>query len=177
MLETERLLLREMDDGDFDALRGILSDPRAMAHYPAPFDDDRVRRWIAWNRDNYARLGFGLWAVCLKDTGALIGDCGVTMQLIRGRRLPEIGYHIHPSHWRRGYAKEAAARCRDFLFEETDFDAAYCYMKHTNAASAATARAIGMQKVDEYADDVNGVTAVYAMSRAAWRALCAQAAR
>ena len=65
-----------------------------MQHYPAPFDEARTRRWIEWNLENYARYGFGLWAVVLKETGEFIGDCGITIQNIDGEKLPEIGYHI-----------------------------------------------------------------------------------
>ena len=55
------------------------------------------------------KLIIGLWAVILKETGAFIGDCGITMQQIDGETLPEIGYHIAKQHWRHGYATEAAA--------------------------------------------------------------------
>ena len=50
--------------------------------------------WIERNVNRYRKDGFGLWAVCLKDTGELIGDCGLTLQNIHGEILPEIGYHI-----------------------------------------------------------------------------------
>lgn len=106
VIETERLLLREMTDGDFDALHEIFSDSETMQHYPAPFDAERTRRWIAWNQDNYQRSGFGLWAVVLKESGELIGDCGITMQNIDGEMLPEIGYHIHKKFWRKGSARK-----------------------------------------------------------------------
>ena len=108
MTETDRLLLREYAPDDFDALYEILSDPETMRHYPAPFDADRTRRWIDWNLQNYEKTGFGLWAVVLKQTGAFIGDCGLTLQAVDGRTLPEIGYHIHRAHWRQGFAREAA---------------------------------------------------------------------
>ena len=45
MIETERLLLREYTPDDFNALYEIVSDPETMAHYPAPFDEARTRRW------------------------------------------------------------------------------------------------------------------------------------
>ena len=54
--------------------------------------------------ERYRVFGFGLWAVCLKGTGEMIGDCGLTMQNINGSILPEIGYHIAKAHQRRGYA-------------------------------------------------------------------------
>lgn len=171
ILETERLVLREMDDGDFDALYAIFSDPETMAHYPAPFGEAKVRDWIAWNKQNYADLGFGLWAVVLKETGEVIGDCGVTMQRIDGRIRPEIGYHIAKRHQRKGYASEAARRCRDFIFENTPFGALYSYMKYTNVGSYSTAESIGLRKLGEYPDDVNGVTCFYAITRSEWEKL------
>lgn len=163
-LETDRLVLREMVPEDFEALYAILSDPETMWHYPAPFDAERVRRWIAWNRENYARYGFGLWSVLLKG-GGVIEDCGLTMQNIDGEQLPEIGYHIRRDHWRRGFAREAAATVRDWAFQNTDYDALYAYMKYDNIASMATARAIGMRKVREYPDPVNGISCVYRIAR------------
>lgn len=171
MIETQRLLLREYSMDDFDALHAILSDPETMRHYPAPFDEDRTRRWIEWNLENYAQHGFGLWAVALKETGEFIGDCGLTLQNIDGERLPEIGYHINKKHWRRGYAKEAARAVRDWEFEHTDYDALYSYMKYTNAASCATALAIGMRKVKQYPDAKNAISFACAITRAEWEAL------
>ncbi len=100
VIETERLLLREYTRDDFNALYEIMSDAETMAHYPAPFDETRTRRWIEWNLENYAQYGFGLWAVVLKETGEFIGDCGITIQNIDGEMLPEVGYHIHKKYWR-----------------------------------------------------------------------------
>lgn len=171
MIETERLLLREYTPGDFDALYGILSDPETMQHYPAPFDAERTRNWIAWNLDNYAKYGFGLWAVVLKETGEFIGDCGITLQNIDGETLPEIGYHICKKYWRRGFAKEAARAVRDWAFRNTEYDALYSYMKYTNAGSYSTALANGMKKVREYPDPKNTVSFAYAITRAEWEAL------
>ena len=76
ILETPRLFLREMTADDFDALYCVLADPGIMQHYPYAFDEERVRDWISRNIARYQRNGFGLWAVCLKDTGEMIGDCG-----------------------------------------------------------------------------------------------------
>ena len=53
----------------------------------------------------------------MKETGGMIGDCGITMQFIIGRIEPEIGYHLHRDWQKRGYAREAARACRDWAFE------------------------------------------------------------
>ena len=158
MIETERLLLREYRPDDFDALYEIMSDSETMQPYPAPFDETRTRCWIEWNIENYAKYGFGLWAVVLKETGEFIGDCGITIQKIDGENLPEIGYHIHKKYWRRGFAKEAALAVRDWAFENTDYPSLYSYCKYTNEASYKTAEAIGMHFEKEYEDEVNKIT-------------------
>ena len=167
MLETERLVLREYVQSDFDALYAILSDPETMRHYPKPYDKDGTQRWLNWSFENYRKYGFGLWAIELKSTGEIIGDCGITMQPIDGSWLPEIGYHISKHHWRRGYAKEAARAVRDWCFTHTDFDAVYSYMTYTNVASYSTAASVGMTRIKQYDDD--GVPhLVYRLTREDW---------
>ena len=167
-LETERLLLREYTMEDFDSLYGILSDMETMKHYPKPFDGEEVRNWILWNIENYRVFGFGLWAVVLKENGEMIGDCGVTMQTINGKIKPEIGYHIHKEYQGRGYATEAAKRCKEFVFESTPFNIVYSCMKYTNIASYIVALKNGMRLVEEYEDPVNTVSRAYAITRSEW---------
>lgn len=170
-IETERLILREMEEGDFDALYAVLADREIMRHYPCAFDERRVRGWIERNRERYAILGFGLWAVCLKENGKMIGDCGLSMQIIHGIVRPEIGYHIRRDMQRQGYAGEAARAVRDWAFTHTPFQILYSYMKKTNVPSARTAMAWGCRPAEEYEDEINGITQVFAMTRAAWEAL------
>ena len=165
ILETERLFLREMTMGDFDALYAVLSDPEIMQHYPYSFDEERVRSWIERNMDRYKDDGFGLWAVCLKDTGEMIGDCGLTLQNIDGQMLPEIGYHIRKDQQRKGYAREAAMAVRDWAFGNTEYPALYSYCKYTNVGSFKTAESIGMHFEKEYEDEANKITHVSVIRR------------
>ena len=168
VIETERLLLREMTEEDFDALYKVLADPNIMQHYPYTFDEKRVRNWIERNIERYRIFGFGLWAVCLKETDEMIGDCGLTMQLIGGEIKPEIGYHIRADKQRNGYAKEAAIAVRDWTFNNTPFNVIFSYMKHTNEPSEKTAISYGCKQVDEFNDDTNEITKVFAISRNEW---------
>ena len=170
-LETDRLVLREMTPEDYEALYAVLADPEIMRHYPYAFDEARVRAWIARNIERYRIFGFGLWAVCLKATGEMIGDCGLTMQLIGGVIKPEIGYHIRRDMQRRGYAKEAACAVRDWTFANLPFNMIFSYMKYTNEPSARSAMSWGCKQVDEFPDEVNGITRVFAITREEWEAL------
>ena len=171
VIETERLYLREMTENDFEALNKVLADSDIMQHYPYTFDEARVRGWINRNIERYKIFGFGLWAVCLKETDEMIGDCGLTMQLINGQIKPEIGYHIRADKQRKGYAKEAASAVRDWTFNNTPFNIVYSYMKYTNEPSYKTAIAYGCKQVGEFEDDVNEITKVFAISREEWSCL------
>jgi len=168
ILETKRLILREMDQRDYGALFAVLADSDIMEHYPYTFDEARVRNWITRNMDRYRKDGFGLWAVVLKETGEMIGDCGITMQPIHGQMLPEIGYHIRADHQRKGYASEAAAACIRYAFEKHNFPAVYSYMKYTNIPSQKTAMKNGMVFLEEYPDPDNGITCVYGITIEQW---------
>ena len=174
IIETERLFLREMKENDFDALYEVLAVSDIMRHYPYTFDESRVRNWIQRNIERYRIFGFGLWAVCLKETGEMIGDCGLTMQLIDGEIKPEIGYHIRADKQRNGYAKEAAIAVRDWTFNNTPFQIVYSYMKYTNEPSVKTAISYGCKQVDEYKDDENEITKVFAISKDQWANLIRQ---
>lgn len=168
MIETERLILREMTRDDFGALYAVLADSDIMQHYPYTFDEKRVSDWIERNIERYRIFGFGLWAVCLKDTGEMIGDCGLTMQNIGGVIKPEIGYHIRKDMQRKGYAKESAAAVRDWTFERLPFNEIYSYMKYTNKPSAKCAQSWGCRFSCEFEDEVNDITKVYCISRKEW---------
>lgn len=169
VLETERLLLREMKPDDDEALFQVLGDPDTMRYYPYTFDRQLVRNWIERNMNRYRKDGFGLWAVCLQHTGEVIGDCGLTLQKINGELLPEIGYHIRRDCQRRGYASEAAKAVRDWAFRNTDYPALYSCCKYTNVPSFKTAESIGMRFVSEYPDEANGKTHVSVISREEWQ--------
>ena len=165
ILETERLFLREMTMDDFDALNAVLGDDAIMIHYPYSFDEERVKGWIERNMNRYRDNGFGLWAVCLKDSGEMIGDCGLTLQNIEGEMLPEIGYHIRADKQGQGYANEAASAVRDWAFANTEYSALYSYCKYTNVGSFKTAESIGMKFLKEYPDTDNEITHVSVIRR------------
>ena len=170
-LKTERLLLREMNRDDYDALFAVLADADIMRHYPYTFGEERIRAWIERNMARYRNNGFGLWAVCLKSTGEMIGDCGLTLQNIDGETLPEIGFHIRRDCQRKGYAKEAARAVRDWAFANTGYPALYSYCKSTNMPSYRTAESIGMRFLKEYPDELNGTMHVSRITREEWSAM------
>lgn len=144
ILETERLVLREFAPGDTDALLKVLGDPIAMQYYPAPFTRAEVDEWIARNRARYADPGFGLWAMLLKSSGELIGDCGCVMQEVDGRNEIEVGYHVRRDLWGSGYATEAARACMDYAFARLGATWVISMVRPENVASRRVAEKNGM---------------------------------
>lgn len=171
IIETNRLILREMNMNDYDALFNVYGDSKIMIHYPKPFNEEMVKKWIEGNIQRYNIFGFGLWAVCIKDSGEVIGDCGLTIQRINGVMKPEIGYHIRYDMQKKGYAKEAAQAVRDWTFMNTPFRIIYSYMKYTNEPSIKCAISWGCKQVDEFQDDINDITKVYAITKDEWKKL------
>lgn len=142
--ETERLYLRRLEKSDFDALCKILKDKEVMYAYEHAFSDAEVHEWLERQLDRYAEYGFGLWAVILKTSGELIGQCGVTMQDWNGRQVPEIGYLFQKTFWHRGYATEAAAACKEYAFEKLGFKEVFSIIRDNNFASRRVAERNGM---------------------------------
>ena len=73
IMETERLILREMEPSDASALCAILRDEQTMYAYGGAFSQEEAQAWLDKQLNNYRRDGFGLWAVVLKDSGKMIG--------------------------------------------------------------------------------------------------------
>ena len=144
VIETERLLLRHFVLDDVDALARVISDPETMRYYPAPFDRQGVVDWIQRNLRRYAADGHGLWAMVLKESGDLIGDCGLTRQRVEGIDEIEIGYHLRRDHWGKGLATEAAQACRYYGFAHLKVDRLISLIRPDNAPSRRVAERNGM---------------------------------
>lgn len=157
ILETERLYLREMDQGDFDALCDILQDEKTMYAYEGAFSDAEVREWLDRQLSRYERWGFGLWAAVLKETGEMIGQCGLTMQPWKDVEVLEIGYLFCRRYWHKGYATEAARACRQYAFETLDAKEVCSIIRDTNTASQNVAIRNGMTVADHWTKHYRGV--------------------
>lgn len=145
IVETERLLLRLLVPEDAQALAAVLGDPIAMQWYPHPFSRPEVEQWIARNRARYHDDGHSLWAMVLKTTGAVIGDCGLVMQDVDGERLMEVAYHVRRDHWGRGFATEAARACINYAFETLKAERVISLIRPENQPSWRVAEKNGLK--------------------------------
>ena len=144
MVETERLILRWMESEDEDALFAVLGDAVSMKYYPAAFTREDVRRWIGRWRKSYAANGYGLYAMVLKVTGKVIGDCGHARQEMDGVTEIEIGYHVLRELQGQGYATEAALACAEYGFEILGAARLISLIRPENLPSRRVADKVGM---------------------------------
>ena len=146
VLETGRLLLREMTGGDFPALCRMLQDADVMYAYEHAFSEEEARDWLRRQRGRYARDGIGLWAVVEKCSGEMVGQCGLTWQDC-GYPAPvlEVGYLLERAAWHRGYATEAARACRDYAFDRLGAGEVFSIIRDSNLPSQRVARRNGME--------------------------------
>lgn len=144
ILETARLRLREFTMNDADVMETVLGDPVAMQYYPAAFDRRGVEAWIEKNMARYQRDGHSLWAMLLKDTGELIGDCGCAVQEVEGRNEIEVGYHVRRDLWGNGYATEAARACMEYAFAKIGAERVISMIRPENVQSRRVAEKNGL---------------------------------
>lgn len=143
-LETERLVLRPFTTDDLDGIHAVLSDPISMQYYPAPFTREQSRRWIEWNLGHYRDHGHGLWVLESKDTGELVGDCGLIPQTVDGQREVEVGWHVRRDRQRQGLATEAARECVRYAFEDLGLKRLISLIRPENVPSRRVAEKLGM---------------------------------
>lgn len=146
ILQTRRLYLREMDQGDFAALSKILQDEETMYAYNGAFSDEETQSWLDKQINRYHTYGFGLWAVVLKETGEMIGQCGITVQPWKTSEVLEVGYLLQRDFWHKGFATEAAKACMEYAFTKLNAHQVCSIIRDTNLASQKVALRNGMTK-------------------------------
>lgn len=157
MLETERLFLREIRQSDYDDLCKILQDEETMYAYNGAFNDKEVQEWLDRQISRYDAYGFGLWAMILKDTGEMIGQCGLTMQPWKNSEVLEIGYLLQRTYWHKGYAIEAAKACKDYAFTKLGAKEVFSIIRDNNIPSQKVALKNGMSVVDNSVKHYRGM--------------------
>ncbi len=158
MTKTERLIIREMVPSDLDALCKILCDKEVMrAAYENAFSVEEAKDWMNRHFRRYAEYGFGLWAVVLKETNEMIGQCGLTMQSWRERELLEIGYLFQKEYWHKGYATEAAVACKEYAFSVLNASSVYSMVRANLITSQNVAVRNGMKVVDSLTKNFRNV--------------------
>jgi [ribosomal protein S5]-alanine N-acetyltransferase len=156
ILTTKRLLLREFEEEDWQAVLVYQSDPRYLRYYPWTQRTEQdvrafVRMFLA-RREEEPRTKFQL-AITLAPQGQLIGNAGIRMNTPDAEEA-DMGYELDPRYWGRGYATEAASALLAFGFRELKLHRIWAQCMAENTASAHVLEKIGMRQEGRLRENV-----------------------
>lgn len=153
IIKTERLILRQWREGDFDAFAAMAADPQVM-EFLLPLPDRTASDAVAERlKTHIAEHGFGFWALEVPGVAPFVGFTGL---LHVGPDAPyapavEIGWRLARAHWGKGYAVEAAKASLEYGFGPLGLDEIVALTVPKNIRSQQVMRRIGM--VRNEADD------------------------
>jgi len=151
VIETERLTLRGHRLDDFEALAAMWADP-AVARFIGGKPSARDESWARLLRyaGHWQLLGFGYWAVELKEGGRFVGDVGfanwqrdITPSL---EGMPEGGWVFVPEAQGRGIASEAVGAALGWMSRRFGGTTTTCIIGAENAASIRVAERNGYRE-------------------------------
>ena len=143
MLETERLILRLLDERDVDAIHQMRSDANVMRFIREPQSREESANWVELVSSRWANEKIGFCAMIERSSEKFIGWCGL-WQLKETGEI-EVGYAVGKSFWGKGYATEAATRFLDYAFEKLQLEKVVAVTRPENAASRRVMEKIGMR--------------------------------
>ncbi len=146
VIETERLSLRRLNEGDAAFVLELLNEESFLHNIGdkgVRTLEDAVKYILQGPVDSYARHGFGLWLVALKESGTPAGICG----LVKRDALPDadIGYAFLPRFWSRGYAYESAAAVMSYASNTLGLRRVLAITNPDNAGSIKVLEKVGLR--------------------------------
>jgi len=146
ILETERLILREMNDDDAAFMLEIVNVPEFIKYVGdrgVRTVDDAVKYVNDGPVASYAEHGFGLWLVELRDTGEKLGICG----FVKRDNLDDvdIGFGFLPRYWSKGYAYESAIAAMEYGRNTLGFARIIGVTSQDNKSSVRLLEKIGLK--------------------------------
>ena len=177
MIETERLILRTVEDGDVALFNRHINTPTVMRHLGGPLEQGALEEKLARTQAQYAREGFGFGFVIEKGTGEFVGQCGLKRVDASGAKNigeMEVGWLIREDRWRRGYAHEMARAAIAWAFTRFDAPLVVAMTQNDNLESWRLMEKLGMQRREDLDfDDARlppekNPSILYSIDRAAW---------
>ncbi len=148
-LESERLITRFVNRNDVRDWSEFFKDPVSTQYFPSSFfasHEDPSETWINRQLKRYAENRYGLQALIDKQSGQLVGQCGLLVQEVDGVAELEVGYHILTRYRGLGFAPEAAKRFIDYAFANRLSDSVISIIDTRNAPSCRVAEKNGLQR-------------------------------
>jgi [ribosomal protein S5]-alanine N-acetyltransferase len=145
VIETSRLLLREISPLDLDFMAAMLGDAEVMHFWPKPLTRPEAEQEISNIQKKYANDGCGFWLTVEKHSSQPVGQAGILIQTINGNEEAELAYKTHRPYWRRGYALEAARACLTYAFAVLGRKRVVTRLRPENAPSMNLALKLGFR--------------------------------
>ena len=173
-LVTERITTRFLVKEDAKEWLGYISDPIAtefMSFDAAMTHEQQCNWWVDMCLKRYEEGRYGLQALIHRETGDLIGMCGLLTQEVSGKTELEVGYHLLRKDWGLGFATEAARLFRDYGFQHIDVDSIVSVIHPNNFRSKNVAIRNSM-KLSEKGSIFRGKEVdVFRITRSEWNTL------
>jgi ribosomal-protein-alanine N-acetyltransferase len=160
--ESERLKFRLLHQDDFDTWLPFFEDKSVapfLAMDPTKTKHELCEFWFSKVFNRYENDLGGMNALIDKSTGNFIGQCGLLVQEVEGISRLEVGYSILPKYWSKGYALEAAKKCKEFAFENNYTDTLISIIHPENIASEKVAIKNGMTLFKNIDGEFHGMPA------------------
>ncbi|MEN4762351.1 GNAT family N-acetyltransferase [Chryseobacterium sp. C39-AII1] len=167
-LETERLILRKLEENDVERMFLLDSNSDVMKYIGVEplTEPDQSREVIKIIQKQYSETGLGRLAVIEKSTGLLIGWCGLkllTQETNGYKNVYELGYRFLPETWGKGYASEAAKASLEYGFHQIKANIIYAYAHCENEASLHILTKLGFEKTGEF-EEPDGICFWYELT-------------
>jgi RimJ/RimL family protein N-acetyltransferase len=146
LIETERLLLRELVNADLDEFVALHRDPEVV-RYVRPLDRAQAQKRLQASGQEWEQRGHGLLAVLERDGGRLLGRVG--LRYWPQFRETEAGWLLHRDAWGHGYATEAGRACVDWGFATLAVPYITAMIAPENTRSTRVAQRLGFEPVRE----------------------------
>lgn len=147
--ETQRLKLRLLTRNDFEIWLKLFQEKEIAAMLgfeKIPSPEMQCEEWFKIQERRYGNNLGGMNVLIDKKTDRLVGQCGLLVQEIDKKTELEIGYSILSDFRNKGYASEAARKCRDFAFENNFSDSLISIIHVDNIRSEKVALKNGMHR-------------------------------
>lgn len=156
--ETERLLLRELQESDEQGMFDLDSDPEVHRYVgKSPVESiEEIKEIIKFIQQQYKENGVARWAVIRKSDNAFLGWCGLKLfkNEINGHvNFYELGYRFQKQHWGNGFATEAAKASVNYGFNTLGIKEIYAMTDPENTSSNKVLQKAGFQLVNNFIDN------------------------
>ncbi|MBI5610353.1 MAG: GNAT family N-acetyltransferase [Deltaproteobacteria bacterium] len=147
VLATQRLVLRDVDDRDVEAIFEMESDPVAMRYWSRPPMRDRSEAVaaVARARQFFPSRSALRWAITLRDDDRALGHVSL-FGFVEASNRAELGYGLARRHWGQGYMHEALVAVVDCAFGDLGLRRLEADVDPRNLASIRAVERLGFRR-------------------------------